>query len=90
VSKETDHKEPQFTYFDDDLMNPEDLEKFFKVEKLFLIMTNSGKPVYSSQGDIYQLSPIIATLYAMLSKLQTIEVPRVTTSGRLVPHSQLD
>jgi hypothetical protein len=50
-------------------MSPEDMEKFFMVDKLFLIMTNSGKPVYSSQGDIYQLSPIIATLYAMLSKL---------------------
>lgn len=71
-------------------MDPEEVEKFFKVEKLFIIMTNSGKPVYSSQGDIYQLSPIIATLYAMLSKLQTIEVPRVTTTGRLVPHSELD
>ena len=71
-------------------MSPEDMEKFFMVDKLFLIMTNSGKPVYSSQGDIYQLSPIIATLYAMLSKLQTIEIPRVTTSGKLVPVSQVE
>lgn len=49
------------------------LEEFFTCEKLFLILTNSGKPIYSSQGDIYQLSPIIATLYAMIAKIQTIE-----------------
>ncbi len=88
--KESAKKTPQVTMIEDDSMSPEDMEKFFKVDKLFLIMTNSGKPVYSSQGDIYQLSPIIATLYAMLSKLQTIEIPRVTTSGKLVPVSQID
>jgi hypothetical protein len=54
---------------EDDLFSEEDMARFFTVEKLFLIMTNSGKPVYSSHGDIYQLSPIIATLYAMLAKL---------------------
>lgn len=34
-------------------------------------MTNAGKPVYSMNGDIYQLSPIFATIYAIISKCQT-------------------
>ena len=31
--------------------------------------------LYFSYGDIYQLSPIIATLYAILSKVTTYEFP---------------
>ena len=53
-----------------------DLE-FLQTEKLFLIMTTAGKPVFSSHGDIQTLAPIIATLYAMISKVETIENPRV-------------
>ncbi len=61
-----------------------DLEKFFfSKSKHYLVFTNAGKPIYSMyvstfvlifisrHGDIYTLSPIIATLYAMLSKIQT-------------------
>lgn len=40
-------------------------------------MTTAGKPVFSSHGDIQTLAPIIATLYAMISKVETIENPRV-------------
>eukprot|EP00347_Sterkiella_histriomuscorum_P024317 403331550 len=50
-----------------------DLLGFFKQEKVFIILTNAGKPVYSSYGDIYQMSPIIATLYAIISKVNTFK-----------------
>ena len=36
-----------------------------------MVITNAGKPVFSLNGDIYSLSPIFATLYAMISKHQT-------------------
>eukprot|EP00347_Sterkiella_histriomuscorum_P009279 403341817 len=52
-----------------------ELQAFFSNERLYLVFTNAGKPVYSSYGDIYQLSPIIATLYAILSKVHTFEFP---------------
>lgn len=55
-------------------MNAEDLD-FFKADKLFLIMTTAGKPVFSSHGEIQTLAPIIATLYAMISKVETINNP---------------
>jgi len=38
-----------------------------------MIFTNAGKPVFSSTGDIYHLSPIIATLYAIISKYETFQ-----------------
>lgn len=34
-------------------------------------MTNTGKPVFATHGDIYTLSSIYATLYAMISKAST-------------------
>ena len=36
-----------------------------------MILTNAGKPVFTMNGDIYNLSPIFATLYAIVSKAQT-------------------
>jgi len=33
---------------DDEMMDPDELDKFFAKEKVFLILTNSGKPVYCS------------------------------------------
>ena len=45
-----------------------ELENFFAAERHYLILTNAGKPVYSLVGDIYALSPIFATLYAIVSK----------------------
>lgn len=38
-----------------------------------MIMTNAGKPVFSINGDIYVLAPIFATLYAIISKMQTFQ-----------------
>jgi hypothetical protein len=57
------------------------LDSFFTTDKLFLILTNSGKPVYTSSGDLYQLSPLIATLYAMVAKVQSFEV-RAKSEGK--------
>jgi hypothetical protein len=36
-------------------------------------MTTAGKPVYSLHGDIYVLSPIFATLYAIISKIEAFK-----------------
>ena len=49
----------------------QELDNFFVAERHYLILTNAGKPVYSMVGDIYALSPIFATLYAIVSKAQT-------------------
>lgn len=38
-----------------------------------MILTNAGKPVFTLNGDIYNLSPIFATLYAIVSKAQTYQ-----------------
>ena len=48
-----------------------EIDKFFNSERNYIILTNSGKPLFSSQGDIYLLSSIYATLYAIVSKIQT-------------------
>ena len=45
-----------------------ELEAFFSAARHYMILTNAGKPVYSLVGDIYTLSPIFATLYAIISK----------------------
>lgn len=49
------------------------LREFFALDRNYIILTNSGKPVFSFQGDMYTLSSIYATLYAMISKTQTYE-----------------
>ena len=33
---------------DEEMMDPDELDSFFAKDKVFLILTNSGKPVYSS------------------------------------------
>ncbi len=38
-----------------------------------MIMTTAGKPVYSLHGDIYVLSPLFATLYAIISKIEAFK-----------------
>jgi len=47
----------------------EELDNFFDCDRNFIIISNAGKPIYSSYGDIYALSSIYATLYAMISKI---------------------
>ena len=36
-------------------------------------MTTAGKPVFSLHGDIYVLSPLFATLYAIISKIEAFK-----------------
>ena len=58
------------------MKNEEDenqLEKFFQADRHYMILTNAGKPVFTLNGDIYNLSPIFATLYASESKAQTYQ-----------------
>jgi hypothetical protein len=58
------------------IKNEEDenqLEKFFQADRHYMILTNAGKPVFTLNGDIYNLSPIFATLYAIVSKAQTYQ-----------------
>lgn len=50
-----------------------EMEAFFGNERNYIILTNTGKPVFSQYGDIYTLSSIYATLYAMISKGSTYE-----------------
>ena len=51
----------------------EQMEEFFGSERNYIILSNSGKPIFSAHGDIYTLSSVYATLYAMISKVQTFE-----------------
>lgn len=51
----------------------EQMEEFFGSERNYIILSNSGKPIFSTHGDIYTLSSVYATLYAMISKVQTFE-----------------
>jgi len=45
------------------------LDEFFALDRNYIILTNSGKPVFSWRGDMYVLSSVYATLYAMISKV---------------------
>lgn len=61
-----------------------EIEKFFNSERNFIILTNSGKPLFSSQGDIYTLSSIYATLYAIVSKVQTFNFQNINLQDEIV------
>ena len=50
-----------------------EMDAFFGSERNYVILTNSGKPVFAAKGDIYTLSSVYATLYTMISKVQTYQ-----------------
>lgn len=54
-----------------------------------MIITNAGKPVFTMNGDIYNLSPIFATLYAIVSKAQTFQFNEESIEF-INPHSDFD
>ena len=56
------------------------MAEFFALERNYIILTNSGKPVFSAYGDMYVLSSVYATLYAMISKVQTFEFKSIDLS----------
>lgn len=49
-----------------------------------MVLTNAGKPVFTLNGDIYNLSPIFATLYAIVSKAQTYQFKEESSSAEQV------
>lgn len=53
------------------------IDEFFKFDRNYIIMTNSGIPVFCYQGDMYQLSTLYATLYAVISKMQNYQFQRI-------------
>ena len=58
----------------------DEYDKFLAMEYNFVILTNAGKPVYSLHGDIYSLSSVYATLYAIISKMQTFKFKPIDLS----------
>ena len=57
----------------EDIEDQAEMNKFFSLDRNYIILTNSGKPVFSAYGDMYTLSSVYATLYAIISKAQTYE-----------------
>ena len=55
----------------------EELDNFFDHERNFVVLSNAGKPIYALHGDIYNLSSVYATLYAMISKVQTYKFKQI-------------
>ena len=60
---------------DEDKEDQREMDAFFGCDRNYIILTNSGKPVFSQHADMYTLSSVYATLYAMLSKAQTYQFP---------------
>ena len=58
------------------------MKEFFSLKRNYIILTNSGKPVFSYKGDMYTLSSIYATLYAMISKVGTYRFDRIDMSDK--------
>ena len=52
----------------EDIEDQAEMNKFFSLDRNYIILTNSGKPVFSAYGDMYTLSSVYATLYAIISK----------------------
>ena len=48
-------------------------EEFNKKKRHVIIMTESGKPVYSRYGDEAEISPVVATLSVIINKLRGIK-----------------
>jgi hypothetical protein len=55
----------------EDIEISENLGEFYRIRKHYLILTDAGKPVYSRFGDEQILAPFIATLSAVIPKMQS-------------------
>ena len=53
----------------DDSNEQAEHDMFLKQDRNYIILTNSGKPVFCAYGDMYTLSSLFATLYAMIAKV---------------------
>lgn len=49
----------------------DDLSEFYEFQKHYMIMTEAGKPIYSRYGDEEILSPMFATVSAIIHKIQS-------------------
>ena len=58
----------------------DELNKFFDSQENFIVLSNAGKPIFALNGDIYGLSSVYATLYAMISKVQTFKFKSIDLS----------
>ena len=47
------------------------LEEFYQIRKHFLVFSEAGKPVYSRYGDEMTLAPFIATMSAVMPKIES-------------------
>ena len=61
----------------EDEQDREEMKLFYGLDRNYIVLTNSGKPVFSYQGDMYTLSSIYATLYAVISKVQTYRFKKI-------------
>lgn len=55
----------------DDIDISESLNEMYRIRKHYLILTDAGKPVYTRYGDEMNLAPFIATISAILPKIQS-------------------
>ena len=49
----------------------ESLDEFHRIRKHYIVLTDAGKPVYTRYGDEINLAPFIATISAILPKIQS-------------------
>ena len=66
------------------------MDAFFDSDHNFVILSNAGKPIYSLNGDIYNLSSVYATLYAMISKVQNYKFKPIDVSIREEKYDDFD
>lgn len=55
----------------DDIEITENLDEFYRIRKHFIVLTDAGKPVYTRYGDEMTLAPFIATISAIIPKIQS-------------------
>lgn len=55
----------------EDIEISESLDEMYRIRKHYLIMTDAGKPVYTRYGDEMNIAPFIATVSAILPKIQS-------------------
>ena len=55
----------------DDIEISESLDELYRIRKHYLVLTDAGKPVYTRYGDEMNIAPFIATISAILPKIQS-------------------
>ena len=63
-------------------------DQFFSQERNYIILTNSGKPVFCAHGNMYTLSSVFATLYAIISKVQTYQFQDIDIGTQIAEQSK--